>query len=70
MYRALDRDQQARMVSTALQQLEASRFEAEMNLVMSDLGGDVDLGGETASQRIARLDRQIERLLETYGELL
>lgn len=58
------------MVSTALQQLEASRFEAEMNLVMSDLGGDVDLGGETANQRIARLDRQIERLLEAYGELL
>jgi hypothetical protein len=69
MYRVLDREQQARMLVAAVQQLEAARFEAELNLAMAD-ADDVSLGDETARARIERIDRQLARLLEAYGDLL
>jgi hypothetical protein len=69
MYHVLSAEQRRQMVAQAIAQLEASRFEAELNATMSDHGMETALSEqETAGQRIARLDRQIARLLEDYQE--
>ena len=79
-YGALPDPQRVQMVQNALIELEERRFEAELNATMSDDGENVELpilgpqgqvvGKERAKERIARLDRQLERLRATYGELI
>jgi len=70
-YEVLESPTRAEMVREALRQLEAARFEAELNATMSDEGlGVLVAAQETAGQRIERLDRQIHRLREEYASLL
>lgn len=70
-YEVLEPPTRAEMVREALRQLEAARFEAELNATMSDEGlGVLVAAQETAGQRIERLDRQIQRLREEYTSLL
>lgn len=70
-YEVLEQPTRAEMVREALRQLEATRFEAELNATMSDEGWDVMVGAqETARQRVDRIDRQLGRLREQYANLL
>jgi hypothetical protein len=70
-YQALDVPDRAQMIHDALRQLEATRFEAELNSKMSDDGDQVIVGpGETAAARIARIDRQLERLRFELNKLI
>jgi hypothetical protein len=55
------------MIKDAILQLEQARFEAELNAAMSDEGASVAVSAdETAGERIDRLDRQIQRLLQLH----
>lgn len=70
-YQALDVPDRAQMIHDALRQLEATRFEAELNAKMSDEGDRVAVGAnETAADRIARIDRQLTRLRAELQKLL
>jgi len=70
MYRILDVSERAKMIQDALHQLETTRYEAELNAVMSDEGDRVLVAqGETAADRIARIDRQLDRLFAVLEEL-
>lgn len=71
MYTLLDDAHRRKMLERAILNLEAERFEAELNAQISDLGEDVAMSEhETAGDRIRRVDRQLTRLREAYEGLL